>query len=51
MVMIEPEADEIEWPADADPIRMAVSQLIVAVMEAIPDGPVRAMMVIRPSTR
>jgi hypothetical protein len=39
------EPDELELPAAPDPIRTAVGQLIVAVMEAIPEGPTRAHVV------
>jgi hypothetical protein len=38
--------EEIETlPAAGDPIRTAVGQLIVALMEAIPEGPTRAHVV------
>jgi hypothetical protein len=41
----EPVDDFEPWPAEPDPIRTAVSQLIVAVMGVIPDGPARAAAV------
>jgi hypothetical protein len=42
-----PERDEDfePWPAEADPIRVAIAGLISAVMAAMPDGPAREQAV------
>jgi hypothetical protein len=44
-MVTERDDDSLEREAEVDPIRTAVGQLIVAVMEAIPEGPTRARVV------